>query len=135
MPASPAISFSLLLPHRASFRHVLPRPHINTQVPRSTPPSRPRKPCVKCQKSGSAHRPGIHQVSKSSERAAGKVERQGWPGARDKRKKAPAPPQGISQGVCSLGEIMDACSGWSRCIFSYIGQRDTDKDLPRRLTT
>ena len=37
VPASPAISFSLLLPHRASFRHVLPRPHINTQVPRSTP--------------------------------------------------------------------------------------------------
>ena len=52
----------------------------------------------------------------------------GWIGARDKRKKAPAPPQGISQGVCSLGEIMDACSGWSMCIFSYIGQRDTDKD-------
>ena len=36
MPASRAISFSLL-PHRASFRHVLPRPHINTQVARSTP--------------------------------------------------------------------------------------------------
>ena len=54
-------------------------------------------------------------MSKSSERAAGKVGRQGWTGARDKRKKAPAPPQGISQGVCSLGEIIDACSGWSMC--------------------
>ena len=47
-----------------------------------------------------------------SERAAGKVGRQGGTGARDKRKKAPAPPQGISQGVQSLGEIIDACSGW-----------------------
>ena len=164
VPASPAISFSLLLPHRASFRHVLPALTSTPKSPDQHPsgPSSPRKPCVKCQKSGSAHRPGIHQVSKSSERAAGKV---GWTGARDKRKKAPARPRGSARESKAWGKLQtlavvgsrlpystylhldfhlfhdkakrtqqgNLLSGWSMCVFfSYIGQRDRDKDMSRR---
>lgn len=137
VPASPAISFSLLLPHRASFRHVLPRPHINTQVPRSTPLWSIKPQEAVCQVSEIRVCPPAGDSSSvkeqwESSRESGEA---GVDWRQRQKEKGTCAPQGISQGVHSLGEIIDACSGWSMCIFSYIGQRDTDKDMSRRLTT